>query len=212
MINKKIINFYLIHNGDPERYSFMMNQFEKFGIDEKNVEVILYPNEKDVTDELHKKISLNSEKTTKGQSCVTYKHFLALKKISESKCDMGVIMEDNIEFNGNVYDAIEKYIRDMDENWDILFDSDILSHLDKFNPPQDKNGKSVIRSPISSYSKGANFVLINSKCIHNILSSFLPYILHSDHNYNRVIKEKKLFSYWAVPYNVHYRNMKSTWK
>ena len=130
------LNFYLIHNGDPERYSFMMNQFEKHGIDKKNVEVILYPNKNDVTDELHKKISVNPGKTTKGQSCVTYKHFLALEKIAESKCNMGVIMEDNIEFNGNVYDAMERYIRDMDENWDILFDSDILSkQLDRFTPP-----------------------------------------------------------------------------
>ena len=205
--------FILIHNGDQERYSFMMNQFEQHGIGKENVDIILHPNKNEITDDLHKEIAVNHEKTTKGQSCVTYKHYLALKKIAESKCDMGIIIEDNIEFNGNVYDAIERYIRDMDEYWDILFDSDILSNkMTRFNPPRDKNGKSVIRSPNGSKSKGANFVLIHSRCIHKILNSYLPYILHSDHNYNRVINENKLISYWAVPYNVHYRNMKSTWK
>jgi len=110
-------------------------------------------------------------------------------------------------------DALERYIKDMDDDWDILFDSDILSDCyPRFNPNKDVNGKSVIRSIPSSPSKGANFVLINSKCIKEIKESYLPYIMHSDHNYNRVINKNKLKSYWAVPYNVHYRKLKSTWK
>ena len=150
--NHENLIFILIHNGDPERHSFMMDQFAKYGIDEKNVEIILYPNKNDITDEFHKQISVNPEKTTKGQSCVTYKHFLALEKIAKSNRGIGVIMEDNIEFNGHVHDAIERYIRDMDEDWDILFDSDILSNsLNRFNPSPDSNGKSVIRSPDNSY-------------------------------------------------------------
>ena len=44
-------------------------------------------------------------------------------------------MEDNIEFFGNVMDALERYIKDMDDDWDILFDSDILSDCyPRFNP------------------------------------------------------------------------------
>ena len=61
----------------------------------------------------------------------------------------------------------------MDDDWDILFDSDILSDCyPRFNPNKDVNGKSVIRSIPSSPSKGANFVLINSKCIKEIKESF----------------------------------------
>lgn len=205
--------FYLIHNGDMDRYNFMMKEFITNGIDKDNVVIIRGPNKEDVSDELHKQSCTNPEKTTKGQTSVTYKHYLAIKDISESNCEMGVIMEDNIEFFGNVMDALERYIKDMDDDWDILFDSDILSDCyPRFNPNKDVNGKSVIRSIPSSPSKGANFVLINSKCIKEIKESFLPYIMHSDHNYNRVINKNRLKSYWAVPYNVHYRKLKSTWK
>jgi hypothetical protein len=202
--------FYLIHNGDPQRRSFMNAQFSKHGIDTNKVVWIEYPNKSDVTDDLHNKVSLSPSTHTKGQTCVTYKQYIAIKDLYYNDSELGVIMEDNIEFHGNVIEAIKRYIANMDDNWNILFDSDILSDSYKrFNPPPSSTG--VILSNGCGPSKGANFVLINRNCYQKLYDSYLPYKMHSDHNYNQVIKEQKLKSYWAVPYNVHYRNLKSSW-
>lgn len=218
---KHSLRFFLIHNGDPERAAYMKQQFAQNGIDQNKVIWITYPNKDEITDELHSKIALDHHEKTKGQSCVTYKHFLAIKDLYFNPCDIGIIMEDNIRFFGNVPNAINKYIENMQQEWNLLFDSDILSHSKwkQFNPPPSDTG--VMKSYHSSPSKGANFVMINTKnSICNLYKDYLPYTAHSDHNYNRVLKKHKMMCYWAVPYNVHHRGqesgrkgeLKSTWK
>ena len=202
--------FYLIHNGDPIRKQFMSEQLSMFGVDPEKVIWIVYPNKNEITDELHNEIANEPNKKTKGQSCVTYKHFLAIQDLFFNDSELGIIMEDNISFNGNIIHAINKYIHAMSYDWNILFDSDILADkYERFNPKPSHSG--VILSNTFSPSKGANFVLINQNCYQKLNDNYLPYKMHSDHNYNRVIKEQKLKSYWAVPYNVHYRNLKSSW-
>lgn len=195
------VKYYLIHGPNNERKQFMTNEFIKYKIDDY-VKWILYPNVNDITDDI-KKTLCSSGSESKGAIACTYKHFLALKNMKKEDYDIGVIMEDNIEFKNDVNENIIRYVKDMDDDWTFLFDSDILSNMKKFNPDPPSDGKSVL---IKNDSKGANFVLVNVKNLKDeILNSFIPFHLHSDHYYKHIINKFKLKNYWSVPPNVSKR-------
>ena len=102
------MHYYLIHGIDSTRKPFMENQFATFGIKSHEVVWINYPNKNDY---LPPNICIHPT-LVKGQIACTYKHYLALKDIVEKDLEIAVIMEDNIEFKGNVPSAINKYIND----------------------------------------------------------------------------------------------------
>ena len=195
------MHYYLIHGIDPTRKPFMENQFQLHGIERQEVTWINYPNKNDyITSGICIHPSL-----TKGQIACTYKHYLALKDIVEKDLEIAVIMEDNIEFKGNVPNAIDRYINDLPLDWDIVWDSDFLG----IKYDGEITNRSVYRN---DSSKGANFYIVNKRSAKILYDNFLPFNNCSDHHYNDLIKRHKLICYWAEPSNVHKIYRPSTWK
>ena len=192
---------YLIHGIDQTRRPFMENQFFMNGLESNNVKWITHPNKNDY---LPPNICIHPT-LTKGQISCTYKHYLALKDIVENGHEIAVIMEDNIEFKGNVPKALESYFKDVPDDWDIIWDSDFLGL--KYDGPM--NEKTVYRK---DSSKGANFYIVNKRSAKLLYDNFLPFNNCSDHHYNDLIAKHNLVCYWAEPSNVHKIPRPSTWK
>lgn len=56
-------------------------------------------------------------------SC-SYKHYLALEQIVNNRDELAIIMEDNIgEFYEPIIDRISKYLNELPEDWDVVYDS-----------------------------------------------------------------------------------------
>lgn len=193
------MKYYLIHGIDPIRKPFMEDQFKRFGV--TDVTWINGPNKNDV---LPNGICDNPT-LPKGHVACTYKHYLILKDIVENQHPLAVIMEDNIEFRGNVPDAINRYLKDLPNDWDCVFDSDYF----------DMKFEGEIRSDCSVYktgtSKGAHFILLNLSSATKLYNSFLPFHEGSDHMYNQLFKKLNMNVYWAEPPNIHKIQRESTW-
>jgi GR25 family glycosyltransferase involved in LPS biosynthesis len=191
-----MIQYYLIHGIDSTRKPFMEDQFQKFGIE--NVMWITYPNKNDYIPEgVCTKIGL-----PKGHISCTYKHYLILKDIVEKQHRVAVIMEDNIEFRGNVPEALSRYLKDLPEDWDCVFDSDY------FGMKYTGENSSVYKT---GTSKGAHFIFISLSGATKLYNNFLPFHEGSDHMYNYLFKKLNMNVYWAEPPNVHKIQRESTW-
>ena len=195
------MKYYLIHGIDSIRKPFMQNQFQRFGIPAEDVTWINYPNKNDF---LPNNICSNSN-LPKGHIACTYKHYLILKDIVENQVPTAVIMEDNIEFVGNVPNAIDRYLKDLPSDWDCVFDSDYF----------DMKFEGEIKPDCSVYktgkSKGAHFILLNLKSATKLYESFLPFHEGSDHMYNYLFEKLNMNVFWAEPPNVHKIQRESTW-
>ena len=206
------MHYYLIHGIDPERKPFMETQFQSYGIPSEDVTWITSPNKQDI---LPEGICTNPS-LPKGMVACTYKHYLILKDICENKHPLAVIMEDNIEFRGNVPNAIERYLKDLPPDWDCVFDSDfwgltfIESRIDS-NVSVYKKSNTITHQCVGA-SKGAHFLVINLQGAQKLYSSFLPFHECSDHWYNHIFRLKNMNVFWAEPPNVHKIKRPSTWK
>ena len=205
------ISYYLIHGIDGTRKPFMENQFEKFNIPKEDVTWVTHPNKNDPLPNVCTNPSL-----PKGMIAVTYKHYLILKDIVEKGIELAVIMEDNIEFKGNVPNAIERYLKHLPMDWDCVFDSDFFGFKYIEGPVYDDvsvyKKSNEITQQCAGSSKGAHFIMLNLNSAKKIYSSFLPFHECSDHMYNYIFRTKNMNVYWAEPPNVHKINRPSTWK
>lgn len=194
-----MIQYYLIHGIDSSRKPFMEDQFQKFGIE--NVTWINAPNKHDL---LPDGICINPN-LPKGHVACTYKHYLILKDIVENQHQLAVIMEDNIEFRENVPEILSRYLKDLPNDWDCVFDSDYFGM--KFN------GKMVPDCSVykTGTSKGAHFILLTLSAATKLYHNFLPFHEGSDHMYNYLFQKLNMNVYWAEPPNVHKIQRTSTW-
>lgn len=206
------IHYYLIHGIDTTRKPFMENQFKLHGIPKNDVTWITHPNKNDpIPIETY-----TSKHIPRGMIAVTYKHYIILKDIVEKQHTYAVIMEDNIEFHSNVPDAIQRYINDLPDDWDCVFDSDFYG-LHFIESPIDPN-VSVYKKlndktqQCAGASKGAHFILVSKKGAKQLYEHFLPFHECSDHHYNDLFRKLNMNVYWAEPPNVHKINRPSTWK
>lgn len=196
-----MIQYYLIHGIDPSRKPFMEEQFQRFGIPVDNVKWITYPNKSDfIPSGICTKPDL-----PRGHIACTYKHYLILKDIVEHQYPLAVLMEDNIEFRGSVPDALSRYMKDLPEDWDCVFDSDYFGM--KYS--------GEITSDVSVYktdtSKGAHFLFLTLSAATKLYNNFLPFHEGSDHMYNYLFQKLNMNVYWAEPPNVHKIQRESTW-
>lgn len=206
-----ILDYYLIHGLDKKREVFMKAQFRHFGIPLNNVTWINYPN---YNDPIPKNICTNPQLTA-GQIAITYKHYLVLDKIVKKRTEVSVIMEDNIEFFGNVPSALEKYLSQVPKTWDLLFDSDFYG-LNFIEEPLVENKiiykkKNEVTAQCHGSTKGCHFFLITLSAAEKLLKDFLPFNDVSDQYYNQLIRKLDLNVFWVEPPNVHKINRKSTW-
>lgn len=174
----------------------MENQFQQFGI--TDVTWVNYPNK---YDSLPDGICIKPD-LPRGHIACTYKHYLILKDIVERQHPLAVIMEDNIEFRGNVPEALSRYLKDLPEDWDCVFDSDY------FGMKCDGENSSVYKT---GTSKGAHFIFLNLSAATKLYNNFLPFHEGSDHMYNYLFKKLNMNIYWAEPPNVHKIQRESTW-
>lgn len=189
----------------------MEHQFKTYGIPPEDVTWITYPNKTDFIPD----VCIN-DRLTKGQIACTYKHYLALKDIVENNHELAVILEDNIEFRGNVPSAIERYLNDLPQDWNAVFDSDFLG-FKYIEGPIHSDCSVYLKSNQKSQqchgsSKGAHFILLNLKTAKLLYDHFLPFDNVTDHYYNSLFRKLDMKVYWAEPPNVHKINRPSTWK
>lgn len=176
----------------------MENQFRLFGIHLEDVMWVTHPNKNDyIPDGICIKPDL-----PRGHISCTYKHYLILKDIVEKQHPLAVIMEDNIEFKGNVPQALSRYLKDLPEDWDCVFDSNYLGM--KFNG----ENSSVYKT---GTSKGAHFIFLTLSAATKLYNNFLPFHEGSDHMYNYLFKKLNMNVYWAEPPNVNKIQRESTW-
>jgi len=206
------IKYYLIHGLDRRRKIFMEAQFRHHGIKKEDVTWVLRPNKDDLLpDGICKNPNL-----TLGQMAVTYKHYLVLQDIVNTNAELAVVMEDNIEFLSNAPLMIERYLRELPEDWGCLFDGDIFNwHFIESPVSPEKvvyKKSNEVTSQCDGASKGANFILLNQKSAKLLKENFPPLSHASDHVYNELIRKFNLNVYWAEPPNVHKIERKSTWR
>jgi GR25 family glycosyltransferase involved in LPS biosynthesis len=120
------IQYYLIHGIDKSRGPRMVEEFNKWNLDNSKVKWILEPNKDKINDEFREKVLINIPSYTcrnytlancpnikNGQIACTYKHYLCLKDIVENSYDYGVIMEDNQFFCKDIPKHVNLYIEQL---------------------------------------------------------------------------------------------------
>jgi GR25 family glycosyltransferase involved in LPS biosynthesis len=202
------MHYYLIHGIDATRKPFMEDQFRRYGIPADDVTWITYPNKHDAMPD-----KLSTDPTlSKGLLSCGYKHYLALKDICEKGYEHAVIMEDNIEFRGNVPDAIQRYLKNLPADWDCVFDSDFFGLKYRGQIIDDNPVYKVDLEAYNGGTKGAHFYLITNKFAKKLYHCYLPFNHAPDHHYNGIFKSLNANIFWAEPPNVHKIYRPSTWK
>lgn len=222
------VKYYLIHGVDATRKPKMQEQFDKWGLGDKDVKWMTYPNKNELTDELMKKI-VNQEPSYScglfvgggnfsmrpGVISCTYKHYLCLKDIVENGYEYGVIMEDSLHFSENIDERVNTYIKQLNEiypGWDVIFDSSWKSYY------EGPTGGNVYVYPksnaISDKGHGgtrcAHFYLLTQDCAKKLYDAYLPFNNAPDWHMNDLFRKLEIKCYWAEPSIAHVTPHEST--
>jgi hypothetical protein len=215
------IKYYLMSGVDRSRDQFMIEQFDKANIKQEDVMWIKKPNKDELSQEFinkiykFKRLPNNNNKLKLGQISITYKHFLSYKDMIENGIELGVIMEDNIEFRTNNFPKIlNEYLNQLPEDWDILYEGDTL----KYNEKKITNGCLVYKKSIKALdgkhfgggTNAANCYILPIETAKKFYNDFLPFYNVTDHYMNDLLRKYNLNTYWAVPPKVHRIRRKST--
>ena len=217
------IKYYLINGVDRTRDDFMRKEFDKVNIPQDEVIWIKSHNKTELTKEFIEHNSTNPpyrfKKIKLGQLSCTYKHYLALKHIVENNIDIGIIMEDNIEFRTEICNdfpkKINKYLENIPDDWDILFESDTIDYK-KINELPVTNNNIIYKKnrEITPYCHGAtnaaNCYIIPNKTAKLFFENYLPIPIVVDFYMNILIRKFSLETYWCYPPVVHRIRRRST--
>lgn len=200
---------------DRPRDQFMIEQFNKAKIKQEDVLWIKKPNKDDLTEELINKIYKFSshDKLKLGQISITYKHYLAYEDMVKNNIDLGIIMEDNIEFRTNDFPKlINNYLQQLPENWDILYEGDTLNYIEgkKIEGKLVYKKSNEITNQCHGGTNAANCYILPLKTAKKFYEDFLPFDNVTDHYMNKLLRKYKLNSFWSVPPRVHRIRRKST--
>ena len=214
------IQYYLIHGVDKERGPRMIEEFEKWGLDNNKVKWILEPNKDKIDEEFRKRVLIQEPSYScgvfmesgcpnirNGQISCTYKHYLCLKDMVENNYEYGVIMEDNHKYCGIIPNQIQKYIQQLNQyypDWDIIFDNGNL-------PYQIMKEENVVEginiypksNEITEYGHGgtrtALFYLLNNKCAKKLYENYIPFNNAPDWWMNDLFRKLNIKSFWGEP-------------
>lgn len=215
---EKNIKYYLIHGVDESRKPRMEEEFSKWGLADKNVNWMIYPNKGDITQQLYHSIVNQQQSWSCGKyvhpnslvlgvvSC-TYKHYLSLKNIFESDAEYGVIMEDNMYYTKNVPERVEKYIdqlNDFHPGWDILFDSAWKSYAEINESPLITGRLVYPKSNVMNEhghggTRCAQFYIVTKECARKMVERYLPFNNAPDWYMNDLLRDLNLQSFWGEP-------------
>jgi GR25 family glycosyltransferase involved in LPS biosynthesis len=212
-----IIQYYLIHGGDPKRKQNMENEFEKWSFDSTKVKWVLHPNKDELTKEFIDKVVQQGSNiffNKKGAISCSYKHFLCLKDIVENKYDYGVIIEDNIYFTDDFPHNVPLYITQLDNvygKWDILFNH-YNNEWGKYDYEKLKPGLFVypksneINMRCGGGTKSANCYLLTYDCAKKLYENFIPFNNAPCAYYNMLFRNYDIKSFWVEPSYVHFED------
>ena len=206
-----MFKYYVIHNLEKYRRERITTQLEQHGVDMRDVKFINYPNKKDLTYDIKKNFVQKGIKIKDGWIAVTYKHYLALKDIVENSYPYGVIIEDNVgRFKENIPSRLDRYLNELDEGWDIIYDSDWISYQN-MNEEEVKPEKIVYKKSNNiTYgktgeiiahggTKSAQFYMVNLDSAKKLYENFVPFNHAPDMWMNDVFRKVNINSYWAEP-------------
>ena len=207
------VKYYIIHNLNPSRKEKMDSLIEKYGIPEDDIKWIIHPNKNEITPEMRNKYVQQGITLTcgnligylkDGYVCCSIKHYLALKDMVENEYEYAVVIEDGIGgFVNNVPETLEKYLSQLPEDWDIVFDTNWCSYIEK--PLQE--GKVVykksneVTNQCHGGSKLAQFYFLNLKCAKKMYENYIPFNNAPDWWMNDLFRKLSIHSYWAEPAN-----------
>lgn len=202
------VQYYIIHNGETSRRETMIRLLTKNGVDMKDVQWVLHPNKGEISDEFANKLTCKHLK--KGYISCTYKHFLSLKDIVENNYEYSVIMEDNIgSVFDNIPDRLELYLKQLPNDWDILFDTTWCSYKTICEEEVFSNKVVYKKSnEITNFCHGgtrvAQFYFLNLKCAKKLYNNYLPFDNAPDWWMNTLFRKLNINSYWSEPGNIAY--------
>lgn len=208
----------------------MCNEFHRWGIDFNKVTWMNHPNKDEIDDELLNKIKIHEPsyssnvlippertKSMRGMVCCTYKHYLSLCDIIKNDYDYGVIIEDNICFNGPINELIKLYIKQLDNiygEWDICFDGPFSYYMEGPTVPNilvyPKSNE--ITKQCHGGTKAATFYLIKKECAKKLVEHYIPFNNSPDWWMNDLFRKCNIKSFWVHPSFVycHPRHISTT--
>lgn len=216
------MQYYLIHGVDKSRGPRMIDEFDKWGLDNRSVKWVLHPNRDEITSELRNNLVCQTPSITcnipveagcpymnNGKVSCTLKHYLCLKDIVENGYEYGIIMEDNQYFNANIPETVEKYIQQLNElypnSWDIVFDTNWKSYTEI--------GEHGLKQGIYVYPKSneirehighggtrlAQFYILTNRCAKLLYDNYLPFNNAPDWWMNDLFRKLNIRSFWSEP-------------
>lgn len=144
-----------------------------------------------------------------GNIAITLSHLYCYKEISE-KYDYGLILEDDAIFDNNFNSNIIEYIKQLPDEWDMLF----LDNCCNFHIPNTISTKNIYKKGLypSSWggkgaTRGTGCYLISKKCASKITFNIENYYntniikIHDQVDFwlNYVCIRNKFNVYWAEP-------------
>lgn len=209
--NKNIdkYNIYIVHYDKLfERKKELIEQFKINEIDENKYEFITeYKRENLLQEDLN---IFDIKKLRAGTIAITLTHLLAYVKLIVSDKGICLILEDDVILDFKFKIKLEKYLRELPQNWDILFIGDGCNlHIQKevieknpnkhiflkCNEPTDWGGNGATRCT-DSYIINKRAAV---KIIEYVKKLNSPIYLPVDWWLNEVIRDLNLIVYWAEP-------------
>lgn len=124
--------------------------------------------------------------------------------------DYGVIMEDNLNFFGDIPKHVNLYIDQLNtlypDYWDIIFDSRCYNYKET-NEGTTVNGlyvypKSNELCVLNRFRGGtrlAQFYILNKKCAKKLYENYLPFNHSPDMWMNDLFRKLNIKSFWSEP-------------
>jgi hypothetical protein len=211
------LQYYLIHGIDKQRGPRMIEEFNKWGLDNNKVKWILEPNKDKIDNVFRNSVLIKNESYScgnytypgcpnikNGQISCSFKHYLCLRDIIENNYDYGVVMEDNTYFIENIPELVNKYIYQLTSNyneWDILFDCNWTNYIEGPTKPEllvyPKNNE--ITAQCHGGSKAASFYLITNECAKKLYEHYIPFNNSPDWWMNDLFRKLNIKSFWVEP-------------
>ena len=211
------IKYYVIHNFNNERRDRVCRVLLYNGVNPKDVKWVLKPNIQDLSRGFYDNISTKVKHIKPGYICVSYKHYMCLKDIVENENEYSVIIEDNINdvININIPDRLNKYLDEVPEDWDALFDTQWKSYSvvdeEKVVPSKLVYKKNNAWHPNSSGStRLAQFYILSKKGANKLYENYLPLGGPPDHWMDELFRKLDMNIYWSEPSFIKYEDNHKT--